>query len=355
MRFIIALLFAAATLTAQKMSIEDYQPKSTLVVPQHIVQRAKYPFIDIHLHPQASTPEQARQLIEGMDSINLRVMVNSFVNGGFGEPLRKRIQTLKNQAPDRFVVFGNIDFTGIDQPDYPARAAAQVEQNYKDGARGLKVWKNFGMMLQDGKKHLVPVDDPRFDQVFEVCARLKLPVLIHTADPRPLWEPMDQFNERWLELKQFGRRRHRTGVPPWETLMKEQHNLFARHPNTIFIAAHMDWLANDLGQLGELLDRLPNVYVEIAAVIEDLARQPRFARQWFVRYQDRVLFGKDTWNPAEYPTYFRILETADEYFDHDRKRHGIWKAYGIDLPDEVLQKLYYKNAMGILPGLRITD
>ena len=133
--------------------------------------------------------------------------------------------------------------------------------------------------------------------------------------------------------------------------MAEQHRLFARHPRTTFINAHLGWYGNDLGRLGGLLDRMPNVHTEISAVVEELGRQPRFARQWFLKYQDRVMFGKDTWRPAEYHTYFRILESADEYFDHDRKYHGIWKVYGLDLPDEVLRKLYYRNALKIIPGL----
>lgn len=133
--------------------------------------------------------------------------------------------------------------------------------------------------------------------------------------------------------------------------MAEQHALFARHPKTKFINAHLGWMGGDLAALGKLLDRLPNVYTEIAAVVEELGRQPRFARQWFVQYQDRVMFGKDTWRLEEYPTYFRILETADEYFDHDRPHHGLWKVYGLDLPEVVLKKLYYKNALKVIPGL----
>lgn len=332
-------------------NIEEYSPRSTLVVPQHIVKRAKYPFVDIHLHPQAQTREQADKLVEAMDSLNMRVMVNSFVRGGQGDALRKRIEVLKERAPDRFLVMGNIDYKGIDDPDFPARAAAQVEQNYKDGARGLKVWKDLGMMLKDGSGQLLPVDDPRLDPAFEVCARLKMPVLIHTADPKPLWDPMDKYNERWLELKQFGQRARPANGPSWETLIGQQHHLFEKHPRTIFIAAHFGWLGNDLGQAGAFLDAHPNVYLDCAAMVEDLARQPRFARQFFIRYQDRVLLGKDTWNPSEYGTYFRIFETDDEYFDHDRKRHGIWKAYGLDLPDDVLKKLYYKNALRIFPDL----
>ena len=133
--------------------------------------------------------------------------------------------------------------------------------------------------------------------------------------------------------------------------MTEQHNLFARHPNTIFINAHLGWLGSNLAELGRLMDRLPNMYTEIGAVLYELGRQPRFAHDWMVKYQDRVLFGKDVWAPSEYHTYFRVLETSDEYFDYYRKYHAFWQMYGLDLPDDVLKKLYYKNALHIIPGI----
>jgi len=188
--------------------------------------------------------------------------------------------------------------------------------------------------------------------VWETCARLGIPVLIHSADPRPFWDPIDRFNERWLELREIpSRARPADRYPPWETILAEQHNLFARHPKTTFIAAHLGWLGGNLAELGRLMDRLPNVHTEIGAVLAELGRQPRTAREWFIRYQDRVMFGKDSWQPSEYHAYFRVLETADEYFDYYRRRHAFWKMYGLDLPDEVLKKLYYKNALRVIPGI----
>jgi predicted TIM-barrel fold metal-dependent hydrolase len=162
---------------------------------------------------------------------------------------------------------------------------------------------------------------------------------------------MDKTNERWLELKMRTNRDHSTNSPTWEELINEQHSLFRRHRNTIFIDAHLGWLGNDLGRLGRLMDELPNLYSEIGAVTSELGRQPRSARKFFIKYQDRLLFGKDAYSVPEYRVYFRLLETDDEYFDPIRKYHGIWKMYGLDLPDEVLKKLYYKNALKIVPGL----
>ncbi|HWQ56103.1 MAG TPA: amidohydrolase family protein [Bryobacteraceae bacterium] len=347
---LLIVLLGTSAAWAQTMSIEEYEPESTLVVPERRVTRAKFPFIDVHNHQRGATPEAADRLIKEMDALNMRTMVN--LSGGYGDRLKSGVAALKGRHPQRFVVFANIDFSGIDDPDYGARAARQLREDVRNGAQGLKIFKNFGMDLKDGKGQRIRVDDPRFDPVFRACTELKIPVLIHTGEPRALFDPMDRYNERWLELKLYpGRGRPPERYPTFDSLMTEQQNLFARHRGTTFIDAHLGWYGNDLGKLGKLLDALPNVYTEISAVVEELGRQPRFARAWFERYQDRVMFGKDTWRPAEYHTYFRILETADEYFDHDRKYHGTWKVYGLDLPDQILKKLYYKNALRVVPGI----
>ncbi|RPJ87532.1 MAG: amidohydrolase [Acidobacteria bacterium] len=346
----ISLLSAAGAVAAQTMSIEEYSPKSTLVVPQHIVTRAKYPFIDVHSHQRSASPDSVDQLIRDMDAMNMAVMVN--LSGGSGERLKQGIANLKGRHRDRFVVFANLDFSGIDDPGYGKRAAAQLEEDARNGAQGLKIFKNLGMTLRDGSGKRIPVDDPRFDPVWEACARLGIPVLIHTGEPWSFFQPVDKFNERWLELKLHpNRARPADQFVTWEALMAEQHRLFERHPKTTFINAHLGWLGSDLAQLGKLLDKCPNVHTEIGAVLYDLGRQPRFARTWLIRYQDRVMFGKDAWAPSEYPTYFRVLETADEYFDYYRKYHAFWQMYGLDLPDEVLQKLYYKNALRLIPRI----
>jgi len=347
----VAGLLGVSTLAAQTLTFEEYEPKSSLIVPHHIVTRAKYPFIDVHNHQRGDlSAERVGQLIRDMDALNMRVMVN--LSGGSGERLRNTVASMKGRDKDRFVVFANLDFAGFDDTSFGRRAAAQLEQDVRNGAQGLKIWKNFGMDVKDSRGERVHVDDPRFDPVWEVCARLGIPVLIHTGDPRQFWQPMDRFNERWLELKEVpSRARPADRYPPWETIMAEQHNLFARHPKTTFINAHLGWLGGDLAELGRLMDKLPNMYTEIGAVLAELGRQPRNARQWFIRYQDRVMFGKDSWNPSEYHTYFRVLETADEYFDYYRRRHAFWQMYGLDLPDEVLKKLYYKNALRVIPGI----
>lgn len=345
------VLLRPLVLSAQEMTFEEYEPKSGLKVPEHPVKRAKYPFIDVHNHQQSGMSKEALdQLVKDMDALNLQTMVN--LSGGSGENLRKGITNMKGNYPGRFVLFANVDFSKIDEPNFGRQAAAQLEQDVKNGAQGLKIFKNLGLTATDKSGNRIATDDPRLDPIWAKCAELKIPVLIHTGEPKQFFDPHDKYNERWLELKQYPNRARPAGkFPSWEQVMAEQHRLFRKHPKTIFINAHLGWLGGDLARLGKLMDEMPNMYTEIGAVLAELGRQPRFAREWFVKYQDRVLFGKDSWEPSEYHTYFRVLETQDEYFDYYRKRHAFWKMYGLGLPDEVLKKLYYKNALKIIPGL----
>jgi predicted TIM-barrel fold metal-dependent hydrolase len=352
--FLFALLLVPARLAAQTpLTFEEYNPPSTLVVPANPVTRARFPFIDIHSHQfegMTMTAEQTAKMVAEMDALNLRTIIN--LSGRSGEDLKTILRNTKGRYPTRFVVFANISYKGIDEPGYGARTAAQLEQDVRNGAQGLKIFKDLGMEVVDASGKRVPTDDPRLDAVWRKAAELRIPVLIHTGDPAPFWQPQDKNNERWLELKEFpNRRRPSEKYPPFDSIMAEQHRLFGKHPNTTFIDAHLGWYGNNLGKLGEVLDKYPNVYTEIGAVLAELGRQPRAARAFLTKYQDRVLFGKDIYNAVEFHTYFRVLETADEYFDYYRRRHAFWKMYGLDLPDDVLKKLYYKNALRLLPGV----
>jgi predicted TIM-barrel fold metal-dependent hydrolase len=250
------------------------------------------------------------------------------------------------------VNFTNVNFDDMDNPDWTRRTVLQLEEDVKlRGAKGLKIYKSLGLFTQDAKGNRIPIDDPRIDPVWAKCGELGIPVLIHAADPPQFWQPIDKNNERWLELKLHPGRRHDTDPVKWETIMAEQHQVFRKHPNTKFINAHLGWFGNNLEKLSELMETFPNMYTEIGAVIAELGRQPRAAKAFLTKYQDRVLFGKDSWVPEEYETYFRVLETEDEYFPYHKRYHAFWRMYGIGLPDEVLKKIYYKNALRLLPNL----
>ncbi|MFN1834927.1 amidohydrolase family protein [Balneola sp. MJW-20] len=352
---LMTLLVLALPLLAQEadttMTFEEYDPVSTLVIPGEAITSAKYPFIDVHNHQWRMPTQNLKALASEMDEMNMAIMVN--LSGRSGETLKAAVDNAREQAPGRFVVFANLDFSGIDEPDWTERTVAQLQEDYNNGARGLKIFKNLGLTVQDEEGNRVHTDDPRLDPVWAKCGELGIPVLIHTGEPAIFWAPIDKYNERWLEMKNFPSR-HRgdsTRYPSWEVVMNEQWNVFRKHPETTFINAHLGWMGNDLARLGRHLDEFPNVVTEIAAVLAELGRQPRFAKEFFIKYQDRIMFGKDTYRPSEYYVYFRVLESDDEYFDYYRKRHAFWKMYGLDLPDEVLKKLYYKNALNVIPGL----
>jgi len=335
---------------ARVPTIEEYQPKSMLVTPEHKPERAKYPFVDIHSHHWNPTAEHVDQLVKEMDTINLRVLVN--LSGGSGESLKKTLAVMKGRYPNRFVVFANLTYDDLNTPGYGKRAAARLEQDVRNGAQGLKIFKNYGMDLKYANGERVHVDDPEFDPVWEKCAELNIPVLIHVAEPSAFFDPWDYRNERWEELREFPQRaRPPSKYPTFETLIAERNRLFAKHPRTNFIAAHLAFHGNDLDRLGKLFDSHPNVYVDIAAVLAELGRQPYSAHDFLVKYQDRVLMGKDIYEVNEYKWYFRALETRDEYFEYYRKRHAFWRIYGFQVPDQVLKKLYYENALKLVPGL----
>ena len=332
------------------MDVEEYEPVSTLKVPEHKPTHAKFPFIDVHNHQWIMPVQSLDKLVVEMDSLNMGVMVN--LSGFRGKVLEWSLDNVNENHPSRFVIFLNINFEKLDDEGWPEEALTMLEEGVKQGVKGLKVYKGLGLTDKDNEGNRIAVDDPRLDPVWAKCGELGIPVLIHSGEPNSFWNPKDKHNERWLELKQEpDRYRDPTKYPTFEEIMAEQHHVFRKHPETKFINAHLGWFGNDLARLGKLFDELPNVYTELGAVLAELGRQPRFASAWMIQYQDRVMFGKDTYKKEEYYTYFRVLETGDEYFDYYRKRHAHWKMYGLELPDSVLRKVYYENALKVIPGI----
>ena len=332
------------------ISFEDYNPKSTLVVSSNEIKRSKYPFIDIHNHQFDMPVKDLSDLVSEMDSLNMAFMVN--LSGFRGQYLKMCLDNIKKNAPERLGVFVNLNWENIDSDTFLENNIKILRDAKKDGAIGLKVYKSLGLTDKDSSGNRIAVNDPRIDPIWEECGKLGFPVLIHSADPASFWKPKDKNNERWLELKQKPNRyRNPDLFPSFESIIAEQHNVFEKHPKTIFINAHLGWMGNDLDRLSSHLDKYPNVVTEIGAVLAELGRQPKRARKFFIDHQDKILFGKDAYNQQEYYTYFRVLETEDEYFDYYRKRHAFWKMYGLGLPDSILKKVYYKNALRILPSI----
>ncbi|HSB18085.1 MAG TPA: amidohydrolase family protein [Bryobacteraceae bacterium] len=366
--------------TAKKgkpLDLSEFQPKSMLVVPETKVEKAKFPVVDVHTH--FSFPGKAEagvtwgetlvylappeELLAVMDRRNIQALVN--LTGGYGNGLKECIEKYDKKHPGRFVTFTEPMWEKTNQPDYAKAQAAAIEEAGKAGAKGLKITKVLGLYLREGitSGALVKIDDPRFDPMWEACAAAKFPVAIHVSDPVAFFEPIDRFNERFEELNahpdwSF----HGKDFPSNAEILEARNRVFARHPKTQFIALHAGNFGENLGNVSECLDKFPNMHLEIGARIGELGRQPRTARKFFDKYQDRIMFGTDAvphgddtpqqvYGDLLYQIYYRFLETEDEYFDYAPAPvppQGRWRIYGVGLPDKILGKVYNENAKRLI-------
>ena len=356
----LAISASAQTEDIRDLKLKDWTPRSMMVTKETKVDRPAFPVVDIHNHLGSGkgrfTPENVKRMLAEMDAAGIRTVIN--LDGTWGDRLKETLQALDQGYPGRFYTFANIDFGGIDDEGWSKRQADQLEVGFKAGARGLKFYKQFGLGFRYKDGRFVPVDDPKLNPVWDVCAKYKRPVIIHTADPAAFWTPLDRFNERWHELNEnpgwlFGGGKY----PKREDLLAQLEKVIATHPKTTFISTHFGNNAEDLGAVARQMDKYPNMLVDIDARISELGRQPYTSRRFFLKYQDRIMFGTDTYPDREaYRIYFRFLETDDEYFDCARSHHlqGFWQIYGIFLPRDVLAKVYYKNADRLFAAEKMT-
>ena len=359
----------APTTASSDLPLSEFKPTSALRVRQSDLKKAKYPVVDCHSHFKIRLkhdPDALDGFVQLMDRNNIAVSVS--LDGGLGTQLDEHIAYLWTRYRQRFVIFANIDWQGSGRADQPAtwdchrddfahRVVKQLEEAKQKGASGLKVFKSLGLELRNPDGSLVAIDDQRWYPIWAACGRLGLPVIMHTADPSAFFAPITPNNERYEELS----RRPEWYFPPdkyptRESLHAARNHIIADHPQTTFIAAHMANDAEDLQQTALWLDKYPNMVVEIASRISELGRQPYTARDFLIKYQDRVMFGTDgPWPELRYSRYWRFLETRDEYFPYSEKDfppQGFWQIYGIELPDDVLRKIYQGNAARIIPGVR---
>lgn len=350
---ILALLCFLVPRTGQSQSndlkLVDWKPQSQLVTKETTIVKAKFPVIDIHNH--LGDLSQTEHYLEEMDKAGvwMCVSLDALSKDDF---YKEHLRVSNKLGPDRFLPFFRPDFSKIDEPDFGIREAEKLEDAFKLGCRGLKISKELGLGHKDKTGKLVAVDDPRIDPIWAKCGELGIPVEIHVSDPKAFFTPVDAYNERYDELGNNPEWAFNgSEYPSKMEILEARNRVMERHPNTIFIGAHFGNLPEDLAEVGKWLDTYPNFYVDIDARISELGRQPYSARRFFIKYQDRILFGTDTPCDAEaYRLYFRFLETDDEYIDPTpaHKLQGRWRIYGLYLPDAVLEKIYNKNALSIL-------
>ena len=363
---------ADAKTAAPPLALKDYEPKSMLHVPETHVPRSRFPLIDFHTHLSwvdrkgnsdvLTHTATVAEVLKVMDAKNIRIMVN--LTGGYGPLLEEAVRHWQQPHPDRFIVFTEPWYAKITMPSYAKFQGEQIEAAKKAGARGLKILKTLGLYLRENVTTgpLVKIDDKRFDEMWEAAGALNMPVAIHVSDPEAFFLPTDRFNERYEELSahpdwSF----HGKDFPSNADLQEARNRVMQRHPRTKFVALHTADSEN-LPYVSECLDRYPNMYVDIAARIGELGRQPRMARKFFDKYQDRILFATDATPHGDetpqqifgnelYEIYYRFLETEDEYFDYAPAPippQGRWRIYGIGLPEHILKKVYYDNAARLL-------
>jgi len=368
---------AAAESRNEPLALAQYQPVSMLHLKETHVPRARYPVIDFHTHltfsvqvvngvslgAERTIVGQPEELLPVMERRNILALTN--LTGGFAAGLQSTVAQYDKRFPTRFYTFTEPSYNLFQQPNYPQLQADAILAAHQSGARGLKILKTLGLSLREQTTtgNLVKVDDPRFDPMWEACGGLGMPVAIHVSDPLAFFTPTDRFNERYEELNNHPDWSYsRPGFPSNAEILEARNRVFARHPKTNFVALHVGNCAEDLESVSQNLDRFPNMHVDIAARLNELGRQPRAARRFFDKYQDRIVFGTDAtphgdkfpqqvFNDSLYEIYFRFLETDDEYFDYapaPTPPQGRWKISGIDLPNELLHKIYNQNAGRLL-------
>src|SRR5208337_247124 len=329
--------------------LKDFQPEPALHAAVHEIRRAKFPVIDVHTHTNDAVGIGDRvdpqEMIARMDRLNIRTIV--ILTGMWGDKLQTIIDTMVKPYPGRFVVFTQFDWTKINEPNFSQLMVRQIGDSVARGARGLKVLKELGLGVRDASGKLITIDDPRLDPAWDECGRLGIPVFIHVADPEAFFRPIDARNERYEELIEhpdwsfYGPQ-----FPTMQELLAQRDRMFAKHPRTTFVALHFGSWPENLDFVEQTLQRFPNVMIETGAREGELGRQPRRARELFLKFSDRIMFGTDEGaGEAMYENYFRWLETEDEYFPYAQyPLQGRWMIYGLGLPDDVLEKVYHRNA-----------
>jgi predicted TIM-barrel fold metal-dependent hydrolase len=352
-----------------QLTIDQFAPRPQANLKATLLTRAAHPVVDIHTHfwvRMRHDPEQLKGFVEIMDRNNIAICIS--LDGRLGNQLDDHIRYLWTDYKDRFVIFANLDWQGggqtdkpdtwaCNQPDFARRMALALSEAKQRGISGLKIFKSLGLEYRNADGSLIQIDDPRFDPIWQACGQLGLPVIIHAADPSAFFEPITPRNERYEELSRRPEWHFPADkFPTRADLHQARNNLFARHSETVFIAAHFGNDGEDLIEAGQLLDRFPNVVLDIASRISELGRQPYSAREFLLRYSERVLFGTDgPWPEKRLHSYWRFLETRDEYFPYSEKEvppQGLWQIYGLYLPEEILKKIYQDNAARIIPGVR---
>ena len=331
--------------------LKDYRPQSIYKIPVTEIPKAKFPVIDMHTHPYAKTEAEIEAWVRNMDEVGIeKGMILTMTTGAEFDEIHRKYA----KYPERFEAWCGFDFTGYDKPGFGASAIKELERCKQAGARGVGEIHDKGQGLRSGKSKAPGMhpDDPRMDAVWDKCGELGMPVSLHVADPIWMYEKMDRHNDGLMNAYQW-RLDNQPNIVGLSGMVDIFERTLARHRKTTFIACHFMNLDYDLGRLGEVLDRNPNLYADISARYAETAPIPRFAGQFYEKHADRLVYGTDMGvDNAMYRVTFRILESWDEHFYETDQFSYHWSLNGFGLGDGILKQVYHENAARVLAGRR---
>ncbi|MBK8393955.1 MAG: amidohydrolase family protein [Leptospiraceae bacterium] len=329
--------------------VQDYDPISLLHSEDKRTSKLPiFPVMETHGHLGKFFKTSPEEVSKKLTELGIKQFVNlSFTTG-------EEFLKLKEEYSDpRIVHFTTFNWKRLEEENSIEKMLADLKKDIANGSRGIKLWKNFGLHLKKKNGERLKLDDPELDPIFQECEKQGLIISIHTVDPEAFFSPIDAKNERYEELLRHPEWSfYSSEFPSIETVLTERNNRFKRHPNLKFVALHFAEYANDLEKADKLLTENPNVFVDVAARIDELGRQPFKTKAFFQKFSERILFGVDgPPDRGKLEVYSRFLETNDEYFDYfppHKPRKGFWKIYGLGLDKTTLENVYFKNAERLL-------
>lgn len=341
--YLSSLTISTAQTDPSRLLLKDYRPVSIYKVPMTKVSKAKFPVIDIHSHPYATTEADLDLWVKNMDEAGItKTILLTYAYGNEFDSL----MNFYSKYPDRFELWCGFNYTGYDKPGFGPDAVKELERCFEKGAKGVGELgdKGKGLFYCKPPAYGMHIDDPRMDFLLEKCAELGMPVNIHVGEPQWFYEKMDSTNDGLINAYTW-RLDNQKGILNLDEVLKTLENALRRHPKTTFIACHLANQNTDLEKLGRLFDLYPNFYADISARYAENAPVPRYTKAFFEKYQDRLMYGTDMgFDKSMYETTFRILETNDEHFYNIDLFGYHWALYGLGLSDEMLHKLYSLNA-----------
>ena len=350
--FLIVIFLIPANIFAQTtpddLLLKNYRPKSIYKIPKTDIKKAKFPIIDMHSHAYAKDAAQIDQWVKTMDAVGIEKSI--ILSHAIGSEFDSIYQAYAGRYPDRFEVWCGFDYKGYEQEGFGPAAVAELERCYKQGAKGVGELgdKGKGLFYCETKAFGMHIDDPRMDPLLEKCAELNMPVNIHIAEPIWMYQKMDSTNDGLMNAYEW-RLDNQPDIVGHDEMIDILERGIQRHPNTVFIACHYANCSYDLTKLGNLLDKYPNLFADIAARYAETAPIPRFVANFFEKYQDRLLYGTDMGlDQKMYQITFRMLESMDEHFYENEQFGYHWSLYGLGLSEEVLKKVYGVNALKII-------